>query len=124
MIFSSMIGCGTGRFAVHLLTSCLSPSATYTGIDLSETMVAIAQQQLSTYVLDLLPKTYIHEAINEAHRVLIPKGKLCLVSLSNGINFSSRLVCAIWNDVFNRRASLVGVSALSLYHHPSAILSS
>jgi ubiquinone/menaquinone biosynthesis C-methylase UbiE len=131
------LGCGTGRFAVRLLTSYLSPSATYTGVDLSETMVTIAQQRLSlysvranvtqsdgsihypladhsvdhvisTYVLDLLPETDIREAIAEAHRVLTPDGKLCLVSLSNGINFSSRMVCAIWNAVFNRRASLVG----------------
>ena len=130
-------GCGTGRFAIRLLTSCLSPSATYTGIDLSETMVNIAQQRLSpysdrarviqsdgsihypiadhsvdrvvsTYVLDLLSETDIQQAIAEAHRVLTPDGKLCLVSLSTGINFSSRMVCAIWNAVFNQRASLVG----------------
>jgi ubiquinone/menaquinone biosynthesis C-methylase UbiE len=130
-------GCGTGRFAVRLLTSCLSPSATYTGIDLSETMVTIAQQRLSpypdrarviqsdgsihypiadqsvdrvvsTYVIDLLSETDIQKAISEAHRALAPDGKICLVSLSTGINFSSRMVCAIWNAVFNRRASLVG----------------
>ena len=130
-------GCGTGRFAVRLLTSCLSPSATYTGVDLSETMVTIAQQRLSlhsvrasvtqsdgsihypladhsvdrvisTYVFDLLPKTDIREAINEAHRVLTSEGKLCLVSLSYGINFSSRIVTAVWKNIFNLRASLVG----------------
>lgn len=131
------LGCGTGRFALRLLTSCLSPSATYSGTDLSETMVSIAQQRLlpyserasvtrtdgtihfpladhsvdrviSTYVLDLLSETDIRNAITEAHRVLTADGKLCLVSLTNGINAPSRIVSSLWQKVFNLRASLVG----------------
>jgi ubiquinone/menaquinone biosynthesis C-methylase UbiE len=131
------LGCGTGRFALRLLTKHLPPFAVYFGIDLSQTMVDIAAQRLSscterakvarsdglmrfplpgrsvdrvvsTYVLDLLSETDIREAISEACRVLVPGGKLCMVSLTNGVTFTSRIVSTLWSAVFGLRASLVG----------------
>ncbi len=130
-------GCGTGRFASHLLTNHLSTSASYLGIDLSQTMIDIAEQRItayadrakvirtdgsvcfplpdhsvdrvvSTYVLDLLSETDIRQAISEARRVLIPGGKLCLVSLTNGVTFASRIVCVLWSQAFRLHAPLVG----------------
>ena len=130
-------GCGTGRFASRLLANYLSPSASYLGIDLSQTMIAIAEQRVlpykerakvtqsdgsmrfplsdhsvdcvvSTYVLDLLPETDVRQAICEASRVLIPGGKLCLVSLTKGVTFASRNFIALWSAVFRLRASVVG----------------
>jgi ubiquinone/menaquinone biosynthesis C-methylase UbiE len=130
-------GCGTGRFADRLLARHLPPTATYLGIDISQTMVGIAQQRLapygeralvvqsdaslhfplpdhcvdrvvSTYVFDLLAETDIQQAIAEAHRVLKPGGKICLASLTQGVDLSSRLVCAVWSAIFRMRASLVG----------------
>lgn len=130
-------GCGTGRFALRLLTKHLSPSASYFGTDLSRTMVGIAEQRIapylararvsqsdgsvrlaladrsidrvvSTYVLDLLSETGIREAIAEARRVLVPGGKLCLVSLTDGVTFASRIVSALWSAVFRLNATLVG----------------
>ena len=131
------LGCGTGRFALRLLAKHLSPSASYHGIDLSRTMIEIAGQRIvsyaerakavqsdgsmrfllpdhsvdrvvSTYVLDLLPETDIRQAISEAHRVLVPGGKLCLVSLAEGVTFASRIVCALWSAAFRLHAPLVG----------------
>lgn len=131
------LGCGTGRFASRLLTKHLSPSASYSGIDLSQTMIGIAEQRISpyterakvlqsdgsmrfplpdcsvdrvvsTYVLDLLSETDIRQAISEAHRVLISGGKLCLVSLTAGGTFTSRIVCTLWWAVFHLHAPLVG----------------
>jgi ubiquinone/menaquinone biosynthesis C-methylase UbiE len=130
-------GCGTGRFASRLLTKHLSPSASYLGIDLSLTMITIAEQRISafaerakviqsdgsinfplpdhsvdrvisTYVLDLLSETDIQQAISEAYRVLIPGGKLCLVSLTYGVTYVSRIVCALWSTLFRMHGSLVG----------------
>jgi len=131
------LGCGTGRFALRLLTRHLSPSASYLGIDLSQTMIDIAEQRISsyaerakmvqsdgslrfplpdrsvdrvvsTYVLDLLSETDIHQAISEARRVLMPNGRLCLVSLTHGVTFASRIVGAMWSAVFRLHAPLVG----------------
>jgi ubiquinone/menaquinone biosynthesis C-methylase UbiE len=131
------LGCGTGRFALRLLREHLSPSAWYLGIDLSETMIRIAEQRISpyaerakviqsdssmrfplpdhsvncvvsTYVLDLLPEKDIRQAIFEARRVLLASGKLCLVSLTNGVTLASRIVDAAWSAVFVLNATWVG----------------
>jgi len=88
-------GCGTGRFASRLLAKHLSPSASYLGIDLSQTKITIAAQRIlpykerakvsqsdgsmhfplpdhsvdlvvTTYVLDLLPETDVRQASCEA----------------------------------------------------------
>ena len=130
-------GCGTGRFASRLLANYLSPSASYLGIDLSQTMIAIAEQRVlpykerakvtqsdgsmhfplpdhsvdrvvATYVLDLLPEEDIRRAISEARRTLISSGRLCLVGLTQGLTFASRIVIALWSAVFGLRPSLVG----------------
>jgi ubiquinone/menaquinone biosynthesis C-methylase UbiE len=131
------LGCGTGRFAFRLLTNHLPPSASYLGIDLSQTMIEIAKERISpyqerakvaqsdgpmrfpipdhsvdrvvsTYVLDLLSETDIRYAISEAARVLTPRGKLCLVGLTHGVTFASRIVCAMWTALFQLHAPLVG----------------
>jgi len=130
-------GCGTGRFAARLLVEHLSPSATYLGCDLSPTMVGLAKERLSiyperaqvlrskekinfplsnnsvdrvisTYVLDLLPETGVREFFIEAHRVLNEKGKLCLISLTEGTTLLSRVVSAGWDMIFHLHPLLVG----------------
>jgi ubiquinone/menaquinone biosynthesis C-methylase UbiE len=130
-------GCGTGRFASRLLRKHLCPSASYLGIDLSKVMINIAEQRISayaerakvvqsdgsmcfplpdhsvdrvvsTYVFDLLSETDIRQAISEASRVLKPDGKLCLVSLTYGVTFISRIVCALWSRLFRLHPPLVG----------------
>ena len=130
-------GCGTGRFADTLLGTHLPPTAIYLGIDVSATMVALAQQRLtryksraeirltdgsahvdtpsasydrfiSNYVLDLLSGEDIRAVIAEAHRILRPGGLLCLASLTHGCTFLSRLVMGVWNLVHALRPSLVG----------------
>jgi ubiquinone/menaquinone biosynthesis C-methylase UbiE len=63
---------------------------------------------VANYVLDLLPDTDIRQLIAEARRVLRPGGKLCLVSLTRGVNVTSRLVIALWSTIFRISPSLVG----------------
>jgi hypothetical protein len=63
---------------------------------------------VSTYVLDLLSETDARQALSEAHRVLIPSGRLCLVSLTYGVTFPSRIVSALWQQLFRLRATIVG----------------
>jgi ubiquinone/menaquinone biosynthesis C-methylase UbiE len=130
-------GCGTGKFAARLLAEHLPSSATYLGCDISPVMIGLASQRLKTYpkranvvqsdglvrfplsdhsvdrviasyVLDLLSEGDIRAFFAEAHRVLMPGGKLCLVSLTQGITLPSRIVSSLWMAVFRMRASLVG----------------
>ena len=93
------LGCGTGRFAFRLLSHHLPPDAHYRALDISPSMVRLAQERLapfgsraevvltdgsppraepaasrdrflSTYVLDLLAEEDIVEVIGQAHRIL------------------------------------------------------
>jgi ubiquinone/menaquinone biosynthesis C-methylase UbiE len=130
-------GCGTGRLARMLLERRLGPEATYLGLDISTTMVKLASERLarwadrarveqtegapavplpnaqsdrflSTYVLDLLSAEDARTVIAEAHRVLVPDGRLCLASLTFGQKVFSRAVCRLWTAVHGWRPGLVG----------------
>jgi len=131
------IGCGTGKFAERLLAGVLPASATYLGCDVSPTMTKLAADRLadyvdrarivrtdgtvrfpvadhsvdrvvSNYVLDLLSKEDAGSVFTEAQRILLPGGKLCLVSLTKGVTAPSRVVSSLWMTVFRLRPSLVG----------------
>ncbi len=128
---------GTGRFAQRLLSRHLPATATYLGIDLSSTMIGLATQRIApyadrakviqsdgsiqfplpdhsvdrvvcVYLFDILPEDDIRQAIAEAHRVLVPGGKLCLASLSDGVTVASRIVSALWAFAFRLHSPLVG----------------
>ncbi len=131
------MGCGTGRFALRLLTEHLPASARYLGFDISRGMTSIAAARLAryaeratvvlgdgsrhfpladhsvervvaAYVMDLLPEAGIEHAIGEAHRVLVPGGRLCLVALTTGEGLLTRAVSALWSMVFRMRPLWVG----------------
>ena len=130
-------GCGTGKVASRLLIDHLPSSATYLGCDVSSVMVGIATQRLkkyserakviqtdgtvyfpvsdhstdrviSSYVLDLLSDKDIRTFFTEAHRVLIPGGRVCLASLTKGNTLLSWIVSSLWMAVFHIRPSVVG----------------
>ncbi len=130
-------GCGTGAFAERLLAWHLTPEASYVAVDSSTTMIRLAQTQLarfgsrvtvkqtagslqfeaasgaydrfvSTYVADLLSASDITALLSEAHRLLMPEGRLCLVSLTHGTCGLSRLVTGLWTGIHARWPTLVG----------------
>lgn len=130
-------GCGTGRFALRLLSEVLPSDAHYRALDLSPTMVGLARERLapfaprvevvltdgsppvsepaasrdrfvSNYVLDLLPEEDIAAVVREAHRILTPGGLLCLSSLSTGTGVISSLLSRLWSGVHSLRPALVG----------------
>lgn len=130
-------GCGTGSFAQKLLSHHLPPAACYVGMDQSRTMVQLTASRLrnfgsratillsggavnllvadqsldcvvSNYVLDLLAPADIQTFMVEAHRVLRPDGKLCLVSLTYGNTPLSRLIMAGWQLRYQLQPASVG----------------
>lgn len=131
------LGCGTGRLAEILFKKHLADDATYTGIDISTTMVGIASERLAqwsarasvrqadgtadlpyadgafdrfvtAYVLDLLPEPAIDHVLTEAHRLLRPNGKLCVITSTEGVTAISRAVAGIWKCVYALNPRLVG----------------
>lgn len=130
-------GCGTGRFALRLLTELLPPTARYRGVDISPKMVSLAQARLaphapraevvltqggppvdepaesfdrfvSSYVFDLLSAEDIGRVLEAARRMLRPGGLLCLAGLSTGVDPFSRSVAGVWSWIQAHRPSLVG----------------
>lgn len=131
------LGCGTGRFASILLSRYLPSSASYLGIDISSTMVELTkgliapygdrakvietdgsmsfplanrsvERVVATYIFDLLSESDINRAVSESRRVLSTNGKLCLVSLTTGTTFTSKLLSGTWSLVYHLHAPLVG----------------
>jgi ubiquinone/menaquinone biosynthesis C-methylase UbiE len=131
------LGCGTGAFARQLLADYLPTEGSYLGVDISSTMVALARERLarfkgraevrltdgslryelpgesfdrfvSNYVLDLLPPEDIGEVLHEAHRLIRPDGRLCLMSLTHGRTWPSRLLTGAWDRLHRLRPGLVG----------------
>jgi ubiquinone/menaquinone biosynthesis C-methylase UbiE len=143
-------GCGTGRFALRLLLEHLGPETTYRAIDISPTMVGLAQDKLapfspraevvltdgappeqeapesydrflSTYVFDLLSEEDISGVLGEAHRILQPGGLLCLSSLTSGSSPGARLVAGLWSALHRLSPRLVaGCRPLELLGRLSA----
>jgi len=130
-------GCGTGRFAERLLERHLPADARYVGVDISDTMVALARERLdrfgqrakvhlshgspqldfeaatfdrfvSNYVLDLLTHADNRTAIQEAWRVLSEGGLLGATGLTHGFSAMSRMVAGIWKAIHTIRPALVG----------------
>ena len=130
-------GCGTGKFANRLLEKHLPAGASYSGCDISPVMIGLAKARLarhgeraqvalsdgnlrfplpersvdrvvSTYVLDLLSATDIERFFSEARRVLLPGGRVCIASLTQGVTLPSRIVSSLWTSVFRFSPSLVG----------------
>lgn len=130
-------GCGTGRHAKRLLDDALPSGARYLALDQSTTMTQLARDRLahfgdrvevrqtsgspeldirdasfdrffSTYVLDLLSYDDIARVIAEAHRVLVPNGRLCLVSLTEGTSPTQRLAVGVARGIFRVSPALIG----------------
>jgi len=130
-------GCGTGRFALQVLSEIAPADCRYLGIDVSPTMVTLARARLgsysdraevsvsdgavtigepdgsfdryvSNYVLDLLSRESTGQLLSEAHRLLGPGGLLCLVSLTHGRSAFQKSVSGVWSRIQAARPALVG----------------
>ena len=130
-------GCGTGRLAERLLSDHLPSQATYTGVDISETMIGLTNERvspwstqakthlttgmmtleaedssydrfISTYVCDLLSTEDIVKLFEEAHHVLRSDGLLCLASLTAASGIGAKLATGIWRLAYLVSPTLMG----------------
>ena len=130
-------GAGTGRLAERMLRDHLPPGTLYRGVDVSTTMVALAEKRLqpwlhraavtrsdgstkleapsarfdrfvSTYVLDLLSSEDIVQIVCEARRLLVPEGLLCLVCAAPGTTLPERIVMGAAAYLYALSPRLVG----------------
>jgi ubiquinone/menaquinone biosynthesis C-methylase UbiE len=130
-------GCGTGRFAEHMLADCLPPDARYVAVDISPKMHSLATGRLarfgdrvathladgrlplpfddgsfdrfvSNYVFDLLSVADIEAVLNEAHRLLRRGGLLGVVGLTSGFTVASKAFERLWMALHAIRPALVG----------------
>ncbi len=131
------LGCGTGSLARRLLVHELPPGSTYTGLDVSARMAALSRRRvapwaerarilkvegslplpapnssadrfIAAYVLDLLDPAYARGVIEEAARILVPGGRLCLASLTQGTSRRGRALTTAWRWIWERAPQLVG----------------
>lgn len=131
------IGCGTGKLARRLLSDVVGRGCRYTGLDISDTMVALASQRIepwhdratvlrcdagaglpladgsadrivSTYVLDLMAPADITAVIAEGARVLAPGGLFCVAGWGPGVSRPQRLVAAILTGLYHRNPRWLG----------------
>ncbi len=131
------LGCGTGSLARKLFTESFPTTTRYLGVDVSETMAALARHNLAdfarramvvqtdgemhfdepkgfydrfvaTYVFDLLPEEPIYRGLVEAHRLLATHGLLCLVCLTRGANTLQRTISGLWSQVQRVAGTAVG----------------
>jgi ubiquinone/menaquinone biosynthesis C-methylase UbiE len=130
-------GCGTGRLAEDLFRNYLCIQAHYRAVDISPRMVDITRERLfpwrdraivevsdgsmllplpdnsfdrfvSSYVIDLLSAADTKQLLSEAHRILMPNGLLCLVSITSGTTGLSRLIMRTWQGLGKIHPLLVG----------------
>jgi ubiquinone/menaquinone biosynthesis C-methylase UbiE len=130
-------GCGTGKLASQLLNEIVPDDCKYLGIDISQTMVRLCQDNInpfadraacqqttgepvvnipdqstdrfvSLYVMDLLSEEDTISLMREAQRILIPGGYLCLASLTHGTTLISGAVTFIWRCLYRLKPSIVG----------------
>jgi ubiquinone/menaquinone biosynthesis C-methylase UbiE len=63
---------------------------------------------VSNYVFDLLAPGFAEQLLLEARRILMPGGKLCLVSLTHGASWISRAVSCCWQSLWRLSPAIVG----------------
>lgn len=116
------VGVGSGQQQLKIQAG-IEPGRIAFGLDLSPVMLKLTQSRtvallcegnasqlpyrtdsfdrlFAAYVLDLIPVRELPALLTEFRRVLKPKGRLGLVSLTEGVNLPSRLLIGLWKLVY------------------------
>ena len=124
------IGAGTGKELAKILAA-ISPGGTAVGLDLSTEMCRVAKQRVGAticqadarlmpfmgntyhrlyagYVLDLLPFADLSQLLSDFWHTLLPKGKLVVLALTEGVDLPSKALVSIWKGVFDLSPAICG----------------
>ena len=117
------VGVGTGK-EQRVLETAVSPNGLPVAIDISRKMLQITRERTGhtrlceadihalpfasasfdrlfcTYVLDLIPLADLPGILGEFRRALRRDGRIVLVSLTEGVDRSSKLVVGLWTAVY------------------------
>lgn len=123
-------GVGTG-IDQHRIVRIAGPEGVVVGLDLAPEMLRLTRRRtgapvvrgdvhelpfedssfdrlLCAYVLDLIPATHLPPVLGELARVLHPSGLMVLVSLTEGIDRSSRALMGAWKWLYRRQPLWLG----------------
>ena len=116
------VGVGTGLEHSTIKTQLGHDGIAY-GVDISRKMLTVAHQRtgsplceadgrllpfssasfdrlLSAYTLDLIPAAHLPDMLTGFKRVLTSGGKMVLLSLTEGVNSSSRAFVSLWKTAY------------------------
>ena len=116
------VGVGTGKEHAHIVAA-VAPDGVAVGLDVSPVMLRLTRARTGTsvclgdarrlpyasasfdclfaaYVLDLLPAPDLPGLIHDFRRVLVPGGRLVLVTLTEGVNRPSRALIVLWKQIY------------------------
>lgn len=123
-------GVGTGKDQIAI-AKAVGRAEMAVGLDISTVMLTLVRERagsavvrgdvlrlpfgdrafdriLCAYLLDLIPAADLSAVLGEFNRTLRPGGRLVLVSLTEGVSRSSRLLIGCWKWLYGRNPSLVG----------------
>ncbi len=117
------VGVGTGK-EQRVLETAVSPQGLPVAVDISRKMLQITRERAAgtrlceadahalpfaaasfdrlfcAYALDLIPLADLPGILAEFHRTLRRDGRIALVSLTEGVNRSSKLAMGLWTAVY------------------------
>ncbi len=123
------VGAGTGRDHLRL-QQAVAPGGIAVGVDISPVMLRLAHARGAlvtradtrrlpfreetfdrlwcTYVLDLMPDDDLPRVLGEFRRVLKPKGRMALASMTEGTTPASRIVVGTWKLLYRAAPKATG----------------
>ena len=116
------VGVGTGKEHAHI-AAAVGTEGVAVGLDVSPVMLRLTRARTGTpvclgdarrlpyasasfdcvfaaYVLDLLPAPDLPALIHDFRRVLVPGGRLVMVTLTEGVDRTSRALMALWKRIY------------------------
>lgn len=127
-----MLDIGTGSGKEHgKMHEAIQPEGKLFGVDLSKGMLHATQKKgfcqliqanalqlpfsgsifdriYCAYLLDLLPQEFLPEVLTGFSKSLKPGGRMVLLSLTEGIDLPSRMIVALWKQVYKVSATACG----------------